>query len=40
MSASIEEFDIIERYFAGKIACAHPNVVTEVRVTIAASSRR
>ncbi len=27
MSASIEEFDIIERYFAGKIACAHPNVV-------------
>ena len=27
MSASIEEFDIIERYFAGKIACAHPNIV-------------
>jgi thiamine-monophosphate kinase len=26
MSASIEEFDIIERYFAGKIACAHPNI--------------
>ena len=27
MSASIEEFDIIERYFAGKIACAHPNIL-------------
>ncbi len=27
MNASIEEFDIIERYFAGKIACDHQNIL-------------
>ena len=27
MNASIEEFDIIENYFAGKISCSHENIL-------------